>query len=92
MAQCKWTPPENVDPAAVRAEMEKALDEAEAKAHRNLAIYKFSNFGYWAAMWVHINRLGQFHRPNPFFQYVWLARKIRKGVQHAHQMESDQGD
>ena len=57
------------------AGLEQALDEAERKAHTNLARYKFHNFGYWAAIWVHLNQVGQFHRRNPFSDYVKLARK-----------------
>jgi len=69
-----------IDPKVLKEELEKALDEAEKKAHENLAIYKFNNFGYWASIWVHLNRIGQFHRPNPFSSYVNLAKNLRKGV------------
>lgn len=31
-------------------------DDARRKALRNLARYKFSNFGYWAAIFVHLAR------------------------------------
>jgi hypothetical protein len=72
--QCKMLPP-----AVTKELLEKELDEAEEKAHKSLAQYKFMNFGYWAAIWVHINRIGGFHRANPFIHYVVLARKIRKG-------------
>ena len=58
-----------------RQRLERELDEAEKKAHQNLARYKFHNFGYWAAVWVHLNRAGDFKRPNPFVDYVQLARK-----------------
>jgi hypothetical protein len=75
--ECKLQPEIN---ARVLRELEKALDEAEKKAIENLAIYKFSNFGYWASIWVHLNRIGQFHRPNPFASYVQLARSRRKGA------------
>ena len=61
-------------------QLEQELNEAEKKAHDNLARYKFHNFGYWAAIWVHINRIGRFHRPNPFIDYVRLARQ--KGGEH----------
>ena len=72
MKQCKLLP----DPVALSKEqLEKALDEAEEKAHKNLARYKFMNFGYWAAIWTHLNRVGNFHRSNPFSGYVELARK-----------------
>ena len=65
---------------ATRKRMEQDLDEAERKAHRNLAIYKFMNFGYWAAIWTHLNRVGNFHRPNPFSDYVKLARKASENL------------
>ncbi len=35
--------------------LEEALNEAEAKAWAALANYKFMMFGYWAAIWVHLN-------------------------------------
>lgn len=50
------------------------LDEAEAKAWDSLARYKFWMFGYWAAIWVHLNRASQFRRPNPFLELVKFAR------------------
>jgi len=56
--------------------LEIELDEAERKAHDALARYKFMNFGYWAAIWVHLNHIGKFKRPNPFAPYVKLALKI----------------
>jgi len=72
--QCKL--PNPVDEAvATRERLEQDLEEAERKAHKNLAIYKFMNFGYWAAIWSHLNLVGNFHRPNPFSDYVKLARK-----------------
>jgi len=67
------------EPAATRERLKLALDEAEEKAHKSLSQYKFMNFGYWAAIWIHLNRIGGFHRPNPFVHYVVMARKIRKG-------------
>lgn len=76
--QCKLKVPavNAVDEAtAIKARLEQNLHEAEGKAHSNLARYKFQNFAYWAAIWVHLNRVGQFRRPNPFSDYVKLARK-----------------
>lgn len=73
-----------MQPDDYKKELEHALDEAEWKAFQNLSIYKFSNFGYWAAIWVHINRIGHFHRPNPFKCFVDLARvkkEMKKGVE-----------
>ncbi len=65
---------------ATRQRLERDMDEAEKKAHNNLAKYKFYNFGYWAAIWVYLNRAGNFKRPNPFVDYVQLAKK--KGGAH----------
>jgi len=78
MKQCKLPMPE-LNPVneaiATRERMEQDLEEAERKAHKNLALYKFMNFGYWAAIWTHLNRVGNFHRRNPFSDYVKLATK-----------------
>lgn len=52
----------------------KDLDDAEKQAFNALARYKFQMFGYWAAIWVHLNRIGNFKRPNPFREFVQLAR------------------
>lgn len=53
------------------------LEEAERKAWDALARYKFMQFGYWAAIWVHLNRVGRFRRPNPFRRVVEEARRAR---------------
>ena len=53
------------------------MAEAERKAWRALAGYKFWMFGYWAGIWVHLNRLGGFHRPSPFRKLVDLARNVK---------------
>lgn len=57
-------------------DLEMELYEAEAKAWRSLASYKFMMFGYWAAIWVHLNRIGEFNKPNPFKPLVDLATEI----------------
>ena len=78
--QCKLNIPSPrvlKEPEAIRRRLEQDLEEAEGKAHKNLALYKFMNFGYWAAIWMHLNRVGNFHRRNPFSDYVKLARKKR---------------
>lgn len=49
-------------------------DEAERKAFEALAGYKFQMFGYWAAIWVHMNRLRAKPKPSPFAATVRLAR------------------
>lgn len=55
--------------------LEEHLKEAERKAWDSLARYKFQMFGYWAAIWVHLNRIGNFKRPNPFRSLVNLAKE-----------------
>lgn len=50
------------------------LQQAEKKAWDSLSRYKFQMFGYWAAIWVHLNRIGKFNKPNPFRDIVKLAR------------------
>jgi hypothetical protein len=54
------------------------LAEAEAKGWDSLARYKFMMFGYWAGVWVHLNRVGGFKQPNPWRGLVGLAREQRK--------------
>lgn len=58
--------------------LEALLAEAEEKAWDSLARYKFQMFGYWASIWVHINRAGGFHRPSPFGGVVRLAKMERR--------------
>ncbi|MDP2910805.1 MAG: hypothetical protein Q8N76_00465 [Candidatus Omnitrophota bacterium] len=58
--------------------LEIALNETELKAWRALAGYKFMMFGYWAAIWVHLNRVGEFNRQNPFKPLVDLASDMIK--------------
>ena len=55
--------------------LRQELDEAEQKAWDALGRYKFQMFGYWAAIWVHLNRVGQFKRKNPWKQLVLQARQ-----------------
>lgn len=50
------------------------LEEAERKAWDALGKYKFMMFGYWAAIWVHQNRVGKFKRRNPWIELVKIAR------------------
>lgn len=60
--------------------LEKELHEAELKAWDALARYKFMMFGYWAAIWVHLNRVTKARRPNPFKNLVALARACKEEV------------
>jgi hypothetical protein len=50
-------------------------DEARRKALQSLAKYKFAMFGYWAGIWVHLNRIIGDRQPNPFTDLVNLARE-----------------
>jgi hypothetical protein len=54
--------------------IEDAMIEAERKAWKALAGYKFWMFGYHAAQWVLLNRLHGKRNHNPFTQLVKLAR------------------
>lgn len=55
------------------------LDEAERKAWDAIGRYKFQMFGYWAAIWVHLNRIGGFNESNPWRDLVKSARE-REGL------------
>jgi hypothetical protein len=54
------------------------LDHAEQKAWESLSKYKFQMFGYWAAIWVHMNRLSGQRRANPWRGLVQAA-KVERG-------------
>lgn len=54
--------------------LECEIAEAEATAWKSLARYKFLLFGYWVGVWVHLNRLREKPRPNPFRALVREAR------------------
>lgn len=57
--------------------LEAEILEAETKAIDALARYKFQMFGYWAGIWVHLNRIEGKKRPSPFRDLVLAAREIR---------------
>ncbi|GAI05740.1 unnamed protein product [marine sediment metagenome] len=59
--------------------IEMELKEAERKAWDSLTRYKFQMFGYWASIWVHLNRLDGGKRPNPFANLVKFARGKKDG-------------
>ena len=61
----------------MKIDLEEKLNEAERKAHDSLSRYEFMMFGYWAAVWVHLNKTGGLERPNPFREYVTLARRLK---------------
>ena len=50
-------------------------DEARDKAIDALGRYKFAMFGYWAGIWVHLNRIIGDKQPNPFRHIVQAARE-----------------
>lgn len=52
--------------------------EAKYKALDSLSRYKFMNFGYWAAIWVHLNKMSDIKEPNPFYDFVHLALQQRQ--------------
>lgn len=62
------------------ARLKYALEEAEEKAIDSLSRYKFQMFGYWAAIWVHLNHISGEHRPSPFSNLVGVARQMKKDV------------
>lgn len=55
-------------------------DVARDKAIGALAGYKFMMFGYWAAVWVHLNRLAPTKQPSPFRELVHAARRISRAA------------
>lgn len=55
------------------------MEIAERKAWDALCRYKFWMFGYWAAIWVHLNRIGGFKHPNPWRVIVRAARAEWRG-------------
>lgn len=60
-------------------DIERHRDEASAKAIDALSRYKFMMFGYWAAVWVHLNRIAPTRAKSPFQQIVKLARALKEG-------------
>jgi len=59
----------------LREKILKEMAEAEQKAWDSLARYKFQMFGYWTAIWVHLNRLSGERHSNPFRDAIKLAQK-----------------
>ena len=56
--------------------LKQAKAEAVEKALDSLSRYKFMQFGYWAAIWVHLNKLDAVKEGNPFKAIVKRAREI----------------
>mgnify|MGYP001586744152 FL=1 len=57
----------------------EAKREAQRKAIDSLSRYKFMQFGYWAAIWIHLNNLSVHKDHNPFQALVVLARDMKDG-------------
>jgi hypothetical protein len=58
----------------VSLRLQQERDAAERKAWDSLSRYKFLMFGYWAAIWVHLNHLIEDRAENPFRDLVKAAR------------------
>lgn len=69
----------------LREHLHEHLQDAEQKAWAALARYKFQMFGYWVAIWVHLNRIGKFGEPNPWKALVLQARE--NATRKAHMRE-----
>ncbi len=55
--------------------------EAKINAFKSLSGYKFVMFGYWAGVWVHLNRLDhEGKEPNPFVSLVQEGRRLNDQV------------
>ena len=57
--------------------LEQQCKEAQTKAIKSLAAYKFVMFGYWAGVWVHLNKMRVNPQPNPFKGAVMWAKANR---------------
>jgi len=68
----------------LRSKLQAEMAEAERKAWDSLARYKFQMFGYWCAIWVHLNRVGEFKHPNPWAALVKQAATREGGYQNAN--------
>jgi len=60
------------------ATIKELKEEAYVKAIDALARYKFMMFGYWAAIWVYLNRVDTKKENNPFKGLVEKARQIQR--------------
>jgi len=73
----------------------EAKQEAYETAIDSLARYKFMMFGYWAAIWVHLNNLDSHKNSNPFKNLVEQARNIQakdNGQMDLEALTSKQGE
>lgn len=54
--------------------LKQAKTEALTKGWKALRGYKFVMFGYWAGVWVDLNKLDSKPEPNPFKELVDVAK------------------
>ena len=71
--------------------IKEKIIEAEQKALDSLSRYKFLMFGYWAAIWVHLNRIAGNKEKNPFTDFVKLAKKKTSGAESFYCHDHDLG-
>ncbi len=60
--------------------MNLQINEAEDKAWKALAQGQLICFGYWASLWVYLNKMSQLNRRNPFGPLVELAQQMQEGM------------
>jgi len=51
--------------------------DAYERAIDSLARYKFMMFGYWAAIWTHLNQIDDNKESNPFAPFVRKSRELQ---------------
>jgi len=61
----------------IRNRLIQELAEAEQKAWDSLGRYKFQMFGYWAGVWIHLNKISGQRRPNPWRELTKIASEER---------------
>ena len=61
----------------MKNKISEEIKEAEIRAIDALSRYKFQMFGYWAGIWVHLNRIEGLKRPNPFNDLVKQAKNMQ---------------
>ncbi len=57
--------------------LKEKKEEAFENAIDSLARYKFMMFGYWSAIWVHLNSMDSPPESNPFRGIIEAARSIQ---------------
>lgn len=62
----------------IEERLKEEKQEAYEKAVDSLARYKFMMFGYWAAIWVHLNQIDNDKEANPFKPLVECCRNIQR--------------